>query len=178
MALSQAAAAMHSSAAPVQSPTVTKHAGDIHSPDIPAMMDSGPNPVPSARVVDGARQTEMHIDLRSPSFGSVQVHTTVHDSQIGLVIGSDRGNLHTLLAGEVSGLQAALGQQDLHLEQIHFLGQYAGSSTGFFGGTGSQSGSLRQGRAPAAAARGAPLRESSDDPETSAWLTSGLSIHA
>ena len=65
-------------------------------------------PVEVARMVAGVAQSEMHIGLRTQAFGSVEVHTVVRDSQVGLSVGSERGDLRTFLATEVSGLPASI----------------------------------------------------------------------
>jgi hypothetical protein len=105
---------------------------------------SPPNPLPAigtvevARLVAGVAQSEMHIGLRTQAFGNVEVHTVVRDSQVGLTVGSERGDLRTLLATELSGLQTTFRQQDLRFDNIRFLETSAGTTAGFSGGTDSQ----------------------------------------
>ncbi len=91
-----------------------------------------------ARLVAGVAQSEMHIGLRTQAFGSVEVHTVVRDSQVGLTVGSERGDLRALLAPEVSGLQTTFRQQDLRFDNIRFLETSAGTTAGFSGGADSQ----------------------------------------
>jgi hypothetical protein len=86
----------------------------------------------------------MHIGLRTQAFGSVEVHTVVRDSQVGLTVGSERGDLRGLLAPEVSGLQTSFRQQDLRFDNIHFLETSAGTTAGFSGGADSHSRSSSQ----------------------------------
>jgi len=95
-------------------------------------------PVETARLVAGVAQSEMHIGLRTQAFGSVEVHTVVRDSQVGLSVGSERGDLRSFLATEVSGLQTTFRQQDLRFESIRFLETSAGTTAGFSGGADSQ----------------------------------------
>lgn len=97
-----------------------------------------------ARLVAGVAQSEMHIGLRTQAFGSVEVHTVVRDSQVGLTVGSERGDLRGLLAPEVSGLQTSFRQQDLRFDNIHFLETSAGTTAGFSGGADSHSRSSSQ----------------------------------
>jgi hypothetical protein len=97
-----------------------------------------------ARLVAGVAQSEMHIGLRTQAFGSVEVHTVVRDSQVGLTVGSERGDLRSLLAPEVSGLQSSFRQQDLRFDNIHFLETSAGTTAGFSGGADSHSRSSSQ----------------------------------
>jgi hypothetical protein len=97
-----------------------------------------------ARLVAGVAQSEMHIGLRTQAFGSVELHTVVRDSQVGLTVGSEKGDLRTLLAAELSGLQMTFRQQDLRFENIRFLETTAGTTAGFSGGTDSQGRSSSQ----------------------------------
>ena len=111
---------------------------------------SSPVPLPTvgtvetARLVAGAMQSEMHLGVQTQAFGNVEVHTVVRDSQVGLTVGSERGDLRTLLAPEVSGLQTTFRQQDLHFDNIRFLESGAGNTAGFSGGADSQSRSSSQ----------------------------------
>lgn len=101
-------------------------------------------PVEAARMVAGVSQSEMHIGLRTQAFGGVELHTVVRDSEVGLTVGSERGDLRTLLATEVSSLQSAFRQQDLRFDNIHFLETGPGTTAGFSGGADSQSRSSGQ----------------------------------
>jgi hypothetical protein len=112
---------------------------EIASTSLPA-----PGTVEVARLVAGVTQAEMHIGLRTQAFGSVEVHTVVRDSQLGLTVGSERGDLRTLLATEVSSLQTTFRQQDLRFDNIRFLETSAGTTAGFSGGGDSQSRSSSQ----------------------------------
>ena len=82
----------------------------------------------------GPKQTEMHIDLRTTSFGSIEVHAVIRDSQVGLAIGSERGDLRHLLSMEVPALEGRLQRHDLQLDSVRFIdpGQAfdAGTSSG------------------------------------------------
>ncbi len=97
-----------------------------------------------ARIVETMGQSEMHIGLRTQAFGSVEVHTMVHDMQVGLAVGSEKGDLRTFLASEMPGIQASLRQQDLRFDHIHFL-EPGSANAGFSGGDNSQSRSSSQG---------------------------------
>jgi hypothetical protein len=93
----------------------------------------------TARVVQGVAQSEMHIGFRSPAFGSVEVHTAVRDTQLGLSVSSERGDLRGLLAQEVPALQAVFHQQGLQFDQIRFVSPGNGTGTGFSSGSNSNS---------------------------------------
>lgn len=102
--------------------------------------------VQSARVVEGAAQAEMHIGFRSPAFGNVEVHTAVRDTQLGLAVSSERGDLRGFLAPEVSGLQTVFHQQGLQFDQIRFMAHASGAGTGFSSGGDSHADSSGNGR--------------------------------
>jgi hypothetical protein len=136
-------------------------------------------PVEVARMVAGVAQSEMHIGLRTQAFGSVEVHTVVRDSQVGLSVGSEKGDLRSYLTNEVSGLQTAFRQQDLRFDNIRFLDSGAGTSGGFSGGANSQSHSSSQQQLSTAgffSIHGPP--EEATDPEVSPASQSRLNVHA
>jgi hypothetical protein len=103
-------------------------------PDAPEPTAAGTGPVQMARLVNGITQSEMHIGLRTQAFGNVELHTVVRDSQLGLVVGSEKGNLRNFLNAEMPTLQAGLGQHDIRFDGIRFLENSAGVGTGFSGG--------------------------------------------
>lgn len=79
--------------------------------------------VHGARLMARPEQAEMRIALQTGTFGNVEVHAVVRESQVGLAIGSERGDLHRMLANEVPGLAGRLQQHDLHLDAVKFLDQ-------------------------------------------------------
>jgi flagellar hook-length control protein FliK len=91
--------------------------------------------IQTARLIEGAAQSEMHIDLNTRTFGNVEVHTLVRDSQVGLSITSEHGDLRSWLTPEVPALQAVLKRQDLQFENMSFLNSSMANSGG---GSGSQ----------------------------------------
>jgi hypothetical protein len=136
-------------------------------------------PVETARLVAGVAQSEMHIGLRTQAFGSVDVRTVVRDSQVGLTVGSERGDLRTLLAPEVSGLQTTFRQQDLHFDSIHFLETNSGTTSGFSGGADSQARSPSQQHPSSAGVfsiHSPP--EDSAEADSSAGVRTRLNVHA
>ncbi len=135
--------------------------------------------VQSAHLASSAGRAEMHIDLRTQTFGSVEVHTVVRGGQVGLEVGSERGDLRAFLTTEASGLQTAFHQQDLHFDRIHFLGQGAGIGAGFSGRHEGQSRPFQQGRVFRPAASGfEPARPKRAEIEASPESRNGLSVHA
>ncbi len=155
-------------------------AANSQSPVASSSTNSRPaGPVEAARLVTSVAQSEMHIGLRTQAFGSVEIHTVVRDSQVGLSVGSEKGDLRNYLTNEVSGLQSAFRQQDLRFDNIRFLDSSAGTSAGFSGGANSQSHSSSQ-QQPSAAGffsiHGPP--EDTTDPEVSPASQSRLNVHA
>jgi hypothetical protein len=130
--------------------------------DVPQPPAPNTGPVQIARLVDGIAQSEMHIGLRTQAFGNVELHTVVRDSQVGLAVGSEKGNLRNFLNSEVPTLQATLGQHDIRFDGIRFL-ESGGAGTGFSGGTEQQSRSFHQ------AAPTAEQEPSSADPPDGLW---------
>jgi hypothetical protein len=120
----------------------------------------------------------MHIDMRTQAFGSVEVHTVLRESQLGLAVGSEKGDLRSFLALEVPSLQAAIHQQQLRFDSVRFLDHNA-SSTTFAASADSQSHSQNrsQTRSQSLPVNGRrpedPLLE-----EISCKYTTGLSVHA
>ena len=108
--------------------------------DPPPLRPPGASGLQLARIVNGMAQSEMHIGLRTSSFGNVEVHTVVRDSQVGLAVGSEKGDLRTFLTSEVLGLQNSFRQQDLRFDTINFLSPGTNANSGFSAGSNSQSG--------------------------------------
>ncbi|HEX3819433.1 MAG TPA: flagellar hook-length control protein FliK, partial [Candidatus Sulfotelmatobacter sp.] len=96
-------------------------------------------PVQAAQIVSRAAQSEMRIGLNTPSFGSVEVHTVVRANDVGLLIGSERGDLKSLLSSELPAIAGNLQQHDLRLNQVSFHQQGFGFSSQTPSGGGSQS---------------------------------------
>lgn len=79
--------------------------------------------VREVHLVDGLQQSEMRIGLHTTAFGSVEVHAVVRDSQVGLAIGSERGDLRHLLSTEFPAIQGRLQREDLRLDSVRFFDQ-------------------------------------------------------
>lgn len=90
------------------------------------------SPLQWAQMANKAGQAEMRIGLTTAEFGSVEVRTTVHASDVGVLIGSEKGDLRSLLTPELPGIASTLQQQDLRLAQVSFHQQgfaFAGNSS-------------------------------------------------
>jgi hypothetical protein len=123
-------------------------------------------------------QVEMHIALQTGAFGNVEVHAVVRESQVGLAIGSERGDLHRMLANEVPGLAGRLQQHDLHLDVVKFFDQGLSFNAGS-DGTNSRSRAFSPPRAftPSSSHSREPTRFFPDQ-EAPIETRTGLNVHA
>jgi flagellar hook-length control protein FliK len=120
--------------------------GASNSPSSPAATSELPpvatvGPVQVAQIASKAAQTEMRIGMNTSAFGSVEVRTTVHANDVGVVIGSEKGDLRSLMSNELPGIANTLQQQNLRLNQVSFQQGAAFSGNSFAGnssGNGSQ----------------------------------------
>ena len=168
-AMERAAQGKTPSAAPQQAPPLRST----------ATSDSASGVVQVARIIDGMNRSEMHIDMRTQDFGSVEVHTVLRDSQLGLSVGSEKGDLRGFLAPEVPSLQAVIHQQDLRLDTLHFLDQSSQSTAQFSGGADRQP--YSQGRSQYQPPIISINDESSEEralQEINVEVKTGLSVHA
>ncbi|HEX5433937.1 MAG TPA: flagellar hook-length control protein FliK, partial [Candidatus Angelobacter sp.] len=126
--------------------------------------------------------------MKTDDFGKVEVRTQLRDSQVGLAVESERGDLKTYLSPEIPGLQTTLHQHSLHLESMDFSHQ-GGQSAGSQGGSyrGSSAGGFdgeRQSHAPPGNWPMRPSRSAAAEMaealslETSWPRTAGINIHA
>jgi hypothetical protein len=131
----------------VPSPTATQPAASSSSgasaslnpssalprPDTAIQQNAPSGSVQLARIADHAGQSEMHIGMRMPVFGSVEVHTSVHQSEVGITVGSEHGDLKTFLSAEIPALRDSLNQQNLQFSHLNFLGAGDGAGSSFGG---------------------------------------------
>ncbi len=88
-----------------------------------------------AQMVSKAAQSEMRIGLNTSAFGSVEVRAVVHATDIGVTIGSEKGDLRSLLVNDLPGIAHTLQQHDLRLSEVSFHQQgFAFSSDSSAGG--------------------------------------------
>jgi trimeric autotransporter adhesin len=95
-----------------------------------------PGPVQVAQMVNRAGESEMRIGMTTSAFGSIEVRTVVHASEVGVVIGSEKGDLHTLMANDVPSIANTLQQQNLRLNSVNFMQGFAFSNNTAGGGGG------------------------------------------
>jgi len=97
-----------------------------------------PGPVQIAQLVNRLGQSEMRIGMNTSAFGSVEVRTVVHANDVGLVIGSEKGDLRTLLANDMPAIANTLQQQNLRLNSVNFMQGFAFSNNASSGGDSQQ----------------------------------------
>lgn len=136
------------------SPESSAHVAQLPAPT-PEPITIGP--VQAAQIVNRAGQSEMRIGLNTTAFGSVEVRTVVRTSDVGLVIGSEKGDLHTLLANDMPAITNSLQQQNLRLNSINFMQGFTSGS----GGSGSGSFSQQRSFVPATSLADSPARDNS-----------------
>jgi flagellar hook-length control protein FliK len=137
-----------------------------------------PGPVQVAQIMNRIGQSEMRIGMNTSAFGSVDVRTVVHGNDVGLVIGSEKGDLRTLLANDMPAIANTLQQQNLRLNSVNFMQGFAFSNNASGGGD-----SRQQSFVPmrGASGSGRPEGAVADSSELSAaeeFASGGLSILA
>jgi hypothetical protein len=145
----------------------------------PANTSPATGMIRDAHFVDGSRQAEVHIGLRTTAFGSVEVHAVIRDSQVGLSIGSERGDLRHLLSTEVPGIEGRLQRHDLQLDSVKFFSQGASLDAGLASGgnTGSRHSSNARTSVRADSLAAGP-DEPSIEPEIFTNTATGLNVRA
>lgn len=76
--------------------------------------------VQAAQILSKAAHSEMRIGLNTPAFGNVEVRTFVRSNDVGVQIGSEKGDLPALLLNDIPGIANSLQQHDLHLTHVSF----------------------------------------------------------
>ncbi len=113
-----------------------------------------------AQLVNRVGQSEMRIGMNTSAFGGVEVRTVVHASEVGMIIGSEKGDLRGLLANEMPAIANTLQQQNLRLNSVSFMQGSAFSNNASGGGASQQQRSF----VPAPAyANSAPSEATVDD---------------
>jgi len=142
-----------------------------------------PGPVQVAQMVSRVGQSEMRIGMNTSAFGSVEVRTVVHASDVGLVIGSEKGDLRGLLTNEMPAITSTLQQQNLRLNSVNFMQGFAFSNNASGGGASQQQRSFVPMNSSASSASALPEAAAEDSMELPPMAAfggggSGLSILA
>jgi hypothetical protein len=129
---SPVALAADSAAKPESLPTAAPESPVIvaPAPPPPTPPTAIPGPVQVAQMVNRVGQSEMRIGMNTAAFGTVDVRTVVHASDVGLVIGSEKGDLRGLMTNEMPGINNSLQQQNLRLNNVSFMQGFASSGNG------------------------------------------------
>jgi flagellar hook-length control protein FliK len=132
-----------------------------------------------AQMASKAAQSEMRIGMNTTEFGSVEVRTIVHANDVGVLIGSEKGDLRSLLSPELPGIANTLQQQNLRLNQVNFHQGFAFSNNQS-SGEGSQGRSFAPRLARTTSSREEISNPSSNDPAEAPGTgrSGGLSILA
>lgn len=159
---------------PTPLPSSGSPATAVPAPLGPAVLGT----VQVAQLVNRLGQSEMRIALNTSAFGSVEVRTTVRTSDVGLVIGSEKGDLRTLLANEMPAIANTLQQQNLRLNSVNFMQGFAFSNNASGGGDSQQRSFVpTRGMADSAPSEAMP-DDSADPPPASGWGGGSISILA
>jgi flagellar hook-length control protein FliK len=154
---------------PSASPATTPPA-----PPQPAVLGT----VQVAQLVNRLGQSEMRIGLNTSAFGNVEVRTTVRTSDVGLVIGSEKGDLRTLLANDMPAIANTLQQQNLRLNSVNFMQGFAFSNNNSGGGDSQQRSFVpTRGLTDSSPSEASP-EDSADTPPASGWGGGSISILA
>lgn len=102
------------------------------SPEILPKAIAGP--VQMAQLINRVDLSEMRIGMNTAAFGSVEVHTIIHANDVGLVIGSEKGDLRTLLQNDLPAIANTLQEQNLRLHTVNFMQGFAFSNNASGGG--------------------------------------------
>jgi hypothetical protein len=139
---------------------------------------AAPGPVQVAQIANRVGQAEMRIGMNTSAFGSVEVRTTVHASEVGLTIGSEKGDLRSLLGNEMPAIASNLQQQNLRLNNVSFTQGFASPNHGG-GGNPQQQAFVPRPAYSGAEAAASPSAEMADEGDAQlAGGAGGLSILA
>jgi hypothetical protein len=89
-------------------------------------------------MMNKAAQSEMRIGLSTSVFGDVEVRTVVRAGDVGVLIGSEKGDLQALMTNDLPSISGHLQQQNLHLTQVTFQSHGFDTAGGWSSGGNSQ----------------------------------------
>lgn len=137
------------------------------------------SPVQMAQLINRPDLSEMRVEMNTAAFGNVAVRTVVHANDVGLVIGSDKGDLRGFLQGDMPAIASTLQEQNLRLHTVNFMQGFAFSNNSGGAGSGdSQPPSFSQGRASPDSALSEAANPSTELPPMANFSGGGLSILA
>ena len=123
-------------ASPTTWPEAARSASTAHSSDL--VRDTPAPVLQTAQLLQDLRRSEIRIGLQTENFGSIRVHATVADDQVGAVISTSHPALSAALAAETPSLEHGIAQHRLHLGSLT-LNTSTGNSGNDEPGTGRES---------------------------------------
>ena len=121
-------------------------------PTLPPSLPTSLNDVVQAsRLYQRVGGAEMHIAMDTDLLGSIDLRAVLHQSGLTATIGVQHADVQALLSSELPGLQHALSEKNLHVEQISIFGSAVGSQSNH-GGSQNQQQKQTPAFAPQAAA--------------------------
>ena len=95
----------------------------------PAPAAPPPAPIASGPAAESQMNGQMHVGVRSDAFGTIDIHTVVQQSQVGITVHSERDMAHWFSA-EVAGLESGLNKSHLNLTGVSFDSGSSGMQSG------------------------------------------------
>jgi hypothetical protein len=80
------------------------------------------------------QNADLHFGVSTETFGRIDVHTVVHDTQVGVTLGAEHGNLRDAITRDLGVLETNLRRHDLQLEGVRFADSSSGTAMNFSGG--------------------------------------------
>ncbi len=134
-------------------PTSTPTSQDASTSEMPQphqVLDAAPPatapPAPPMNIRPDVQTTvQMHLGIRTDAFGSVEIHTVVQQSQVGITIHADH-DLSRWFGPEVSSLESGLNQHHFDLTAVDFNNGHSSAHTesGFQRGSGQGQGQKQE----------------------------------
>ncbi len=84
--------------------------------------------------------TEMRVQLRTDTFGSMDIRATLEGGKVAATIGVENADTHSVLLSQLPALQQSLNERQVPLDQISVVSSYGQSATDFGTGSGKQNG--------------------------------------
>lgn len=94
--------------------------------------------VHAARIIQSGSDSQMRLEMRTRSFGDIEIHATVSGKQVQVSVVADHGDLRSFLAPEIPVLQDTLKQHDLRLEHVRTYLPNSDVQPDFSSGSGKQ----------------------------------------
>ena len=116
-------------------PDVAAAAEKPAAPIAETMAATAAAPVQMAQLISRPDISEMRIGINTAAFGNVEVRTVVRANDVGLVIGSDKGDLRGLLQSDMPAIANTLQEQNLRLHTVNFMQGFAFSNAASGGGS-------------------------------------------